>query len=96
MAKYKTKLDPYERKIEESLENYRSVSSEDKMRILQAGAKSKTISLRINEIILESIKHKASEEGLPYQTLISSVLYKFATGRLMDGSAIRKVVEALK
>ena len=96
MARYKTRLDRYEREIEESLEDYRSASLEDKKRILQAGAKTKTISLRINEIVLESIKRKATDEGLPYQTLISSVLYKFATGRLMDGSTIRKVVEELK
>jgi hypothetical protein len=39
---------------------------------------------------------KAAEEGLPYQTLISSILYKFSAGRPVDASAIRRVVAALK
>ncbi len=29
---------------------------------------------------------RAAAEGLPYQTLISSVLHKFVTGRLIDRS----------
>jgi len=29
-------------------------------------------------------KKKAEEEGLPYQTLISSVLHKYISGRLED------------
>jgi predicted DNA binding CopG/RHH family protein len=98
MARYKPKpkLDAYERKIEESLEDYAPVSPADKKRILQAAAKTQTISLRINENVLQSIKQKAADEGLPYQTLISSVLYKFSVGRLIDETTIRKAVAALK
>ena len=36
---------------------------------------------------LEAIKTFAVEEGLPYQTLMSSVLHKFITGRLIDKQA---------
>jgi predicted DNA binding CopG/RHH family protein len=36
---------------------------------------------------LEAIKTYAIEEGLPYQTLMSSVLHKFITGRLVDQKA---------
>jgi len=98
MARDKTKnrLDAYERRIEESLEEYAPASEAEKKRILQAAAKTKTISLRINETVLENIKRKAADEGLPYQTLISSVLFKFSSNRLIDEIAIRKAVEALK
>ncbi len=37
---------------------------------------------------LEAIKTYAVEEGLPYQTLMSSVLHKFITGRLIDKKAV--------
>ena len=33
---------------------------------------------------LEAIQKRALEEGLPYQTLISSLLHKFASGRLKE------------
>jgi predicted DNA binding CopG/RHH family protein len=31
---------------------------------------------------LDMLKRRAAEEGLPYQTLISSVLHKYVSGRL--------------
>jgi predicted DNA binding CopG/RHH family protein len=98
MAGHKTKpkLDAYEREIERSLGDYVPASPTNRRRILQAAAKTRTISLRINETVLQSIKQKAAEEGLPYQTLISSVLYKFSVGRLIDESAMRAAVASLK
>ena len=98
MAKHRarTRLDAFERKVEESLGEYVPASADERKQILQAAAKTKTISLRISETVLESLKRRAAEEGLPYQTLISSILHKFSAGRLVDASAIRRVVAALK
>ena len=33
---------------------------------------------------LEGLKARAAEEGLPYRTLIASVLHKFVIGRLVE------------
>ena len=98
MAKPKTrsKLDSYEQHIEDSLGEYQPAAAAEKEHILRTAAKTRTISLRINETVLESIKRKAAEEGIPYQTLISSVLYKFSSNRLIDDVAIRKVMDASK
>ena len=98
MAKHKTrsKLDAYEQRIEDSLGEYRPAGTAEKVRLLRVAAKTRTISLRINETVLESIKRKAAAEGMPYQTLISSVLYKFCSDRLIDSVAIRKAIEASK
>jgi len=38
------------------------------------------INIRLSENDLFKIKQKAAYEGLPYQTLISSILHKFAAG----------------
>ena len=46
--------------------------------------KDKRINIRISENDLVGIPKKAVEEGLPYQTLISSVLHKFISGRLVE------------
>jgi predicted DNA binding CopG/RHH family protein len=37
---------------------------------------------------LETIKTYAVKKGLPYQTLMSSVLHKFVTGSLLDRQAV--------
>jgi len=42
--------------------------------------KNKRINIRISERDLIHIQRKAVEEGLPYQTLISSLLHKYANG----------------
>lgn len=40
--------------------------------------KNKNINLRLSEKDLMKLKAKAVEEGIPYQTLASSILHKFA------------------
>jgi predicted DNA binding CopG/RHH family protein len=44
----------------------------------------KPITVRIQERDIESIKAIALEQGIPYQTLVASVLHRFARGRLKD------------
>lgn len=46
--------------------------------------KNKNINIRITENDLTSIKMKAAREGLPYQTLIGSLLHKYASGYLKE------------
>lgn len=41
--------------------------------------KAKNINIRVSEKDLALLKRKAVEEGIPYQTLVSSVLHKFAS-----------------
>ncbi|MBM9549277.1 antitoxin [Leptospira sp. 201903074] len=47
-------------------------------------AKNKRINIRLNQLDLQSIQKKAFEEGLPYQTFISSLIHKFVTGKLVE------------
>ncbi len=44
--------------------------------------KNKNINIRISEHDLESIKLLAAREGLRYQTLIGSLIHKYASGVL--------------
>lgn len=46
--------------------------------------KDKRVNIRISEKDLVNIQKRAIQEGLPYQTLISSVLHKFVNGRLIE------------
>ena len=88
-------LDSQEKELLKSLESdeWNSVENlEDEIQIHQKIAKStlkkdKRVNLRMSSKDLEAIKTYAVEEGLPYQTLMSSVLHKFVTGRLVDKQA---------
>ncbi len=44
--------------------------------------KNRRINIRLPQQDLEALQAKALHEGLPYQTLVASVLHKYATGRL--------------
>ncbi len=48
--------------------------------------KTKRVNLRMTERDFQLAHIKALEEGLPYQTLLSSVIHKYLTGRLIDKS----------
>ena len=48
--------------------------------------KDKRINIRLSSYDLEVLKTNAVELGLPYQTLVSSILHQYATGRLVQGS----------
>lgn len=47
-------------------------------------AKDRRLNIRLSSPTLEGLQARANEEGLPYQTLIASVLHKFLTGRLIE------------
>jgi len=94
----KTKLDKYEREIERSADSYRPVSKSKRNQIesiLDRIRKTRNVNIRLSESVLEQLKRRSREEGIPYQTLISSVLHKFVTDRLVDEAAIRKSVRLL-
>ena len=46
--------------------------------------KDKRVNIRMTERDLVHFQKKAIEEGLPYQTLISSILHKYINGRLVE------------
>ena len=49
--------------------------------------KDKRVNIRISELDLELLQERALIEGLPYQTLMSSVLHKYVTGRFTEKNA---------
>lgn len=47
-------------------------------------AKDKRVNIRISSRDLNDIQAKAAEEAIPYQTLMTNVLHKYVTGRLVE------------
>jgi len=84
--------------IENNAENFVKISAEKQRKIKKIISKAKEknrITLRLDNQTLALIKQKAQEEGLPYQTLISSILHKYATDRLIDEKDILKSIHML-
>ena len=96
--KRKIKLDPFEKEIESHIDEFVPITGEKRRSIeaiLERSRKTKNINIRISEPDLTRLKKKAEEEGMPYQTLISSVLHKYITDRLIEEKEVIKSLELL-
>ena len=92
------KLDNFEKEIEKNSEQFVKVSKKTQQRIARIISKANEknrITLRLNNQTLDLIKRKAQEEGLPYQTFISSILHKYANDKLIDEKHILKSMRLL-
>lgn len=85
------KLTKEEKEILESLNKDEWVSEFDnvtKEKYREAAAhtltKGKRINIRMNSRDLKRLKVKAAQEGMQYQTLISSILHKYLSGDLSE------------
>ncbi len=47
--------------------------------------KTKNINLRLSEKDLQKAKSKAAETGIPYQTLLSSIIHRFVNKEITSG-----------
>ena len=77
-------LDSYERgewETVDDIENEKKRYAEYARSTLK---KDKRINIRISQKDLESIQNIAIEEGIPYQTLISSLIHKYVTGKIVE------------
>ena len=91
-------MDKEEREIERSADSYRPVSKKERHKLegmLEKIRKTRNVNIRISEAVLERLKQRSLEEGIPYQTLISSILHKFVTDRLLDEKTIRRSIQLL-
>jgi predicted DNA binding CopG/RHH family protein len=85
-------LDDEERDLVESIErgewkSVRNLKAEIKKHQEYARntlKKDKRVNIRISARDLEAIQTRAVEDGIPYQTLMASVLHRFVAGRLKE------------
>ena len=92
-------LDVFEQSIEDNASEFVPVSPEKRTEveaIINAANKTRNINIRISEYDLEKVKRKSVEEGMPYQTLIASVIHKYVSGKLVDENAVLKSLELLR
>jgi len=85
------KLDAYEADVLDAFERgaLDSVATKTELEKFRAVArataiKDRRVNIRLSSGDLSDIQVKAVEEGVPYQTLIASVLHTYITGRLTE------------
>ena len=60
----------------------------DKKPKADSSAAKTPISLRVDGAVLSDLKTEAEQLGIPYQTLINSILYRYTAGELKGKKAI--------
>ena len=85
------KTDAYEQEVIAAFEKgkLKSVASKGELAKFKAAArataiKDRRVNIRLSSGDLSDIQVKALEEGVPYQTLIASVLHKYVTGHFAE------------
>ena len=93
----KVKLSKEEQELLDSVESgeYESTLTDSRKKELETAAantfkKDKRINIRISNRDLIAVQSRASEEGIPYQTLVSSIIHKYISGSLRDITANKK------
>lgn len=54
------------------------------------------VSLRLDYRIIIKLKDEAERMGLPYQTLINSILHMYSEGQLVDKKTVEMIMKRLK
>ena len=90
----KIQLDKEEQELLEAYESgeFQSDMTPSRKKFIEESAaqtfkKDKRINIRISGRDLMAIQKRALEEGLPYQTLVASIIHKYASGSLYDVTA---------
>ena len=80
-------LESYDRDEWQTVSEMKSESDRYRRYASATYKKDKRVNIRMSEKDLMAIQKKALEEGIPYQTLISSILHKYISGRLTEKRA---------
>jgi predicted DNA binding CopG/RHH family protein len=87
-------LDPEEKQLLHDFETnaLRSIATQELLDDLKksahaTGHKDQRINIRLSSGDLQAIRTRALQEGIPYQTLISSVLHNYVSGTLQERTA---------
>jgi predicted DNA binding CopG/RHH family protein len=95
------RVDEYERAVLTAYEKgeLKSIATKAELAKFKAAArataiKDRRVNIRLSSGDLRDIQARALEEGVPYQTLIASVLHKYVTGRLKESRVAEPSQEA--
>jgi predicted DNA binding CopG/RHH family protein len=89
-------LDQEEQQYEDDADSFVPVSDDIRQKLIQAAsktaAKTERMNIRMTRNDMENLKLAAAREGLPYQSLVASILHKYSSGLLVDIEEARKLI----
>jgi len=104
-AFWESPLDEEEQWYENHSDEFKPVDKQSEMRkkMIEAAKKpavihyserkpKKPVTIRIDDDDIDLLKTKAVEQGLQYQSLVCSILHRYAVGTLVDVSEARKIL----
>ncbi|MFO7586196.1 MAG: hypothetical protein R6W69_15820 [Anaerolineales bacterium] len=77
-------LASYENEEWQSVKNFKEQAAQYRAYARATFRKDRRVNIRISEKDLLDLQKRAVREGIPYQTLISSVLHKYVNGVLVE------------
>ena len=77
-------LESFERGEWKSVQNVKSEIMKHQQYARKTLKKDKRVNIRISSKVLEEIQALAVENGIPYQTLMSSILHRYVSGYLIE------------
>lgn len=80
----KTIARSYARGDWKSVKNRKTAIRRYQSYVREALQKSSRVNIRISPQDLEGMQQKALQEGIPYQTLMASVIHKYVAGRFIE------------
>ena len=90
------KLDSEEQWFEDNTQGFKAVPGELREKLIQAAQstqlKTERMNIRMTRSDMLRLKGLAEREGIPYQSLVSSVLHKYTEGLLVDINEARKLL----
>jgi predicted DNA binding CopG/RHH family protein len=85
------KLDEEEQALESALERgefeetmSREEAQKDWDNVIANTIRKTQVTFRVSERIIDTLKVRAMQEGIPYQTLVHSILHKYVTGQFKE------------
>lgn len=78
-------IEKLEKEFETNRDDFEPISSSELLDLkkeIAESAKQRQISLKITNSDLESVKARASEKGLKYQSVIKALIHQYATGKI--------------
>jgi predicted DNA binding CopG/RHH family protein len=91
-------LDEEEQWYEDHADEFVPAPADLRKSIIQAAKtsanKTERMNIRMSKADMDSLKLAAAREGLPYQSLVASILHKYTAGVLVDINEARKIVKA--
>jgi predicted DNA binding CopG/RHH family protein len=86
-----SKLDEEEQALESALERgefeetmSREEAQKDWDNVIANTMRKTQVTFRVSERIIDTLKVRAMQEGIPYQTLVHSILHKYVTGQFKE------------